>query len=148
MFAIQLAHRMGARVATTASGRHRDFLRTLGADEVIDYKTERFEAVAQKVDVIFDCVGGERRWKPSLMMTSLPPLSLDTSGTMTSSASTIPHPKAPKSPKFALGGVKTRLGAKNESAGHAFNLQGCLVEGSNLRANAVFIRVRGPLTHK
>jgi NADPH:quinone reductase-like Zn-dependent oxidoreductase len=59
VFAIQLAHRMGAKVATTASGRHRDFLRTLGADAVIDYKTERFEAIVREVDVVFDCVGGE-----------------------------------------------------------------------------------------
>jgi NADPH:quinone reductase-like Zn-dependent oxidoreductase len=65
VFAIQLARRRGAHVLTTASGRDRDFLLRLGARQVIDYHTERFEDVAGNVDVVFDAVGGptlQRSW--------------------------------------------------------------------------------------
>lgn len=65
VFVIQLARRIGAHVITTASARNFDFLTRLGADECIDYHTERFEEKVSKVDVIFDAVGGEtlkRSW--------------------------------------------------------------------------------------
>jgi NADPH:quinone reductase-like Zn-dependent oxidoreductase len=58
-FAVQLAKLSEARVIATASGRDRDFVRQLGADEVIDYRTSRFEDCARDVDVVFDTVGGE-----------------------------------------------------------------------------------------
>ncbi len=58
-FAVQLAHRRGARVTGTASAANLDFVRGLGADEVIDYRAERFEDVVRDVDVVFDTVGGE-----------------------------------------------------------------------------------------
>lgn len=64
VFAIQLARRANARVVTTASARHRDFLLQLGAEQVIDYRAERFEE-AGAFDVVFDGVGGEtleRSW--------------------------------------------------------------------------------------
>jgi NADPH:quinone reductase-like Zn-dependent oxidoreductase len=65
-YAVQLAHWAGARVITTASARHHDFLRGLGADQVIDYTTTPFEDVVHDVDVVFDTVGGEslaRSWQ-------------------------------------------------------------------------------------
>ncbi len=65
VFAIQLAKRAEAQVFTTASARHAEFLTQLGADHVIDYRTERFEDVVWDLDVIFDAVGGEtlkRSW--------------------------------------------------------------------------------------
>lgn len=65
VFAIQIAKLSGAQVFTTASARHREFLQQLGADHVIDYKTERFEEQLRDLDVIFDGVGGEtlrRSW--------------------------------------------------------------------------------------
>ncbi|WP_331712309.1 zinc-binding dehydrogenase, partial [Rhodococcus sp. LB1] len=43
--AIQLAKHLGASVATTASGRNADFVRELGADVVVDYRTEDFADV-------------------------------------------------------------------------------------------------------
>jgi NADPH:quinone reductase-like Zn-dependent oxidoreductase len=58
-FAVQLARWRGARVTGTASAANLDFVRSLGAEEVIDYRAERFE------DVVFDTVGGEtleRSW--------------------------------------------------------------------------------------
>jgi NADPH:quinone reductase-like Zn-dependent oxidoreductase len=66
VFAVQLAHGRGARVIGTASAANVDFVRGLGADEVIDYRAARFEDVVRDVDVVFDAVGGEtldRSWK-------------------------------------------------------------------------------------
>jgi NADPH:quinone reductase-like Zn-dependent oxidoreductase len=65
-FAVQLAKWKGARVIGTASKRNHDFLRTLGADETIDYTVTRFEDVAHHVDVVLDTMAGEtqtRSWK-------------------------------------------------------------------------------------
>ena len=64
VFAIQLACRRGAHVLTTASGRDRDFLLRLGAQQVIDYHTERFDDVARDVDVVFDAVGSSTLHAP------------------------------------------------------------------------------------
>jgi NADPH:quinone reductase-like Zn-dependent oxidoreductase len=57
--AVQLAKWRGARVIATASERNHEFLRSLGADVVIDYRTQRFEDVARDVDVVLDPIGGE-----------------------------------------------------------------------------------------
>jgi NADPH:quinone reductase-like Zn-dependent oxidoreductase len=65
VFAIQLARRAGAHIITTASARNFDFLSRLGANEVIDYRSGRFEESVHGMDVIFDTVGGEtlkRSW--------------------------------------------------------------------------------------
>ncbi len=66
VFAVQLARRRGAQVITTASGRHAEFLMQLGARQVIDYHTQRFEREVRGMDVVFDTVGGEtlaRSWE-------------------------------------------------------------------------------------
>ena len=72
LFAVQLARARGAHVIATASTHNLEFVRGLGADEVIDYRKERFEDRVGKVDVVFDTVGGEtlercgafeRRWQ-------------------------------------------------------------------------------------
>ncbi len=63
--ALQVAKAIGARVITTARARDHDFVRSLGADEAIDFTTEDYvQAVArltagQGVDVIFDTIGGD-----------------------------------------------------------------------------------------
>jgi len=65
VFAVQLARHAGARVVTTASRRNLEFLRALGVEEVIDYRSGAFEEKAGQVDVVFDTVGGEtlaRSW--------------------------------------------------------------------------------------
>jgi NADPH:quinone reductase-like Zn-dependent oxidoreductase len=56
--AVQLAKWKGARVIAVASGAHEKFLRELGADEFIDYTTDRSEEVARDVDLVLDAVGG------------------------------------------------------------------------------------------
>lgn len=58
-FAVQLAKIKGARVIATASARNHEFLRSLGADQVIDYNTTRFEDVVKDVDVVLDAITGE-----------------------------------------------------------------------------------------
>jgi NADPH:quinone reductase-like Zn-dependent oxidoreductase len=84
-FAIQLARWRGAYVITTASSSNTALLRGLGADEVIDYGKERFEDIAQDVDLVIDTIGGEtleRSWKvlrPGGMLITLPgPIPNDT----------------------------------------------------------------------
>ena len=57
--AIQLAKSRGAYVIATTSGRNRAFVESLGADEVIDYQKQPFQAVVKDVDLVFDTLGGE-----------------------------------------------------------------------------------------
>jgi NADPH:quinone reductase-like Zn-dependent oxidoreductase len=58
-FAIQLAKHLGARVITTTSAANLDYVRGLGADEVIDYNAQDFTKVVKDCDAVFDTVGGE-----------------------------------------------------------------------------------------
>ncbi len=58
-FAIQLAKQIGARVITTASAANHDYLRDLGADEIIDYNARDFTEVVANCDAVFDTVGGD-----------------------------------------------------------------------------------------
>ena len=58
-FAVQLAKHIGARVITTASPANHDYLRKLGADQIIDYTKEDFAKAASGCDAVFDTVGGE-----------------------------------------------------------------------------------------
>ena len=58
-FAIQLAKYLGATVVTTTSAANIDYVRTLGADRVVDYNAEDFTKVISDCDVVFDTVGGD-----------------------------------------------------------------------------------------
>ncbi|SCC42834.1 NADP-dependent oxidoreductase [Bacillus mycoides] len=57
-FAIQLAKIMGATVTTTASEAGANLVKSLGADEIINYKTENFEDILINYDAVFDTIGG------------------------------------------------------------------------------------------
>ncbi|WP_432939226.1 NADP-dependent oxidoreductase [Kribbella sp. CA-253562] len=57
--AIQLAKHLGATVATTVSARDADFVRELGADVVIDYRSQDFEQLLDGYDLVLDSLGGE-----------------------------------------------------------------------------------------
>lgn len=57
--AIQLAKHLGAYVITTASSSHMDFVKNLGADEVIDYTSQDFSTMLKDIDVVYDTVGSE-----------------------------------------------------------------------------------------
>ncbi|MCJ8013763.1 NADP-dependent oxidoreductase [Paenibacillus sp. KQZ6P-2] len=64
-FAVQLAKWKGAHVIGTASTSNIDFVKSLGADQVIDYTTTAFEDVVKEVDLVVDSVGGDtenRSW--------------------------------------------------------------------------------------
>ncbi len=58
-FAIQIAKSMGAYVISTSSAKNRDFILSLGADEHIDYRTQKFEEVVNDIDFVLDGMGGE-----------------------------------------------------------------------------------------
>src|SRR5438034_6531169 len=58
-FAIQLAKHLGARVVSTASASNLEYVRRLGAHEVIDYNVQDFARVVSGCDAVFDTVGGD-----------------------------------------------------------------------------------------
>ncbi|AWN15809.1 NADP-dependent oxidoreductase [Salinisphaera sp. LB1] len=65
-YAVQYAKAAGAEVFATAATAHVDYVRSLGADHVIDYQVQRFEDVANDIDLVLDYVGGEvldRSWQ-------------------------------------------------------------------------------------
>ncbi|MFD7227536.1 NADP-dependent oxidoreductase [Streptomyces sp. NPDC059881] len=59
--AVQIAKSRGAYVIGTASAPKHDFLRSLGADEVIDYRTTDFADAVQDIDMVLDPLSGETR---------------------------------------------------------------------------------------
>ena len=58
-FAVQLAKYLGAHVITTASAGNHDYLRGIGADEIIDYNQQDFADAVSECDAVFDTVGGD-----------------------------------------------------------------------------------------
>lgn len=58
-YTIQLAKHLGATVATTTSASNSDWVRDLGADTVIDYRTQNFETVIHDYDLVLDSQGGD-----------------------------------------------------------------------------------------
>ena len=67
-FAIQFAKYLGARVITTTSAANIDYVRTLGADQVIDYGAQDFTKVVSGCDAVFDTVGGDVAQKSYLVL--------------------------------------------------------------------------------
>lgn len=57
--AVQIAKANGARVIGTASGKNEEYVKSLGADQFIDYTKQKFEEAVKDIDVVFDTVGGE-----------------------------------------------------------------------------------------
>ena len=65
-YAVQYAKRAGAEVFATVAAADVEYVRSLGADHVIDYQTQRFEDFVRDVDLVLDYVGGEvldRSWQ-------------------------------------------------------------------------------------
>lgn len=65
-YAVQYAKKAGAKVFATAGQHDLNFVKSLGADEVINYHTQRFEDILQDIDLVLDYVGGEvldRSWQ-------------------------------------------------------------------------------------
>ncbi len=82
-YAVQLAKHAGLHVIATASARDAEYVRSIGADSVLDYRTSRFEDVVTSIDAVLDMVGGEVRER------SLP--LLGAKGILVSAASPIPE---------------------------------------------------------
>lgn len=61
--AIQIAHHIGTSVATTVNITDSDFVKSLGAETVIDYKNQDFATLLHNYDAVFDTVGGETNTK-------------------------------------------------------------------------------------
>jgi NADPH:quinone reductase-like Zn-dependent oxidoreductase len=64
-FAVQIAAALGAHVVATASTEKLDYVRSLGAEQVVDYRTTAFERAVSDFDVVFDLLGEEtqaRAW--------------------------------------------------------------------------------------
>ena len=57
-FAVQLAKHIGAKVISTASANNLAYVKSLGADQVIDYNAQDFTSIGPICDVVFDTVGG------------------------------------------------------------------------------------------
>lgn len=57
--AVQLARRIGARIIATARASNADYVRSLGADQVIDYQKDDIAAIGPVCDLVFDTVGGK-----------------------------------------------------------------------------------------
>lgn len=57
--AVQIAKAHGARVVGTASAHNHEFLRSLGVDQVIDYRSQRFEDVVRDVDLVLNTANAE-----------------------------------------------------------------------------------------
>jgi alcohol dehydrogenase len=62
-FAVQLARHLGASVAATAGSANVDFVRSLGAETVIDYTRADFAAAIKDCDLVFDLIGGDVRYR-------------------------------------------------------------------------------------
>jgi NADPH:quinone reductase-like Zn-dependent oxidoreductase len=68
-YAVQLAAHAGATVIATASGDHEAYVKSIGASRVIDYRQAQFEKVLrEKVDVVFDLVGGDTQKRSFLVL--------------------------------------------------------------------------------
>jgi NADPH:quinone reductase-like Zn-dependent oxidoreductase len=68
-YAVQLASHAGAIVIATASGGDAAYLKSLGASRVVDYREEQFEnALREKVDVVFDLIGGDTQKRSFLVL--------------------------------------------------------------------------------
>ncbi|EPP6257774.1 NADP-dependent oxidoreductase [Klebsiella quasipneumoniae] len=65
-YAVQFARQAGAEVIATAGSADQDFVRSLGADLVIDYQSQRFEDIVKDINLVLDYVGGDvldRSWQ-------------------------------------------------------------------------------------
>ncbi|GMF33526.1 unnamed protein product [Phytophthora lilii] len=70
MYAVQFAHAIGARVITTASAQKAEFVKSLGADQVIDYRSEKWQDVleAHSVDAVYNCGMENAAWNEGAQM--------------------------------------------------------------------------------
>ena len=68
-YAVQLAKQAGLHVAATAASAHLEYVRSLGAETVVDYKKDRFEESVTGVDVVLDTIGGDTQQRSLRVLT-------------------------------------------------------------------------------
>jgi NADPH:quinone reductase-like Zn-dependent oxidoreductase len=62
IFAVQIAKAMGAEVTAVCSGKNAEFVKSLGANRIIDYQQQDFTKEAVKYDIVFDVVANRSFW--------------------------------------------------------------------------------------
>jgi NADPH:quinone reductase-like Zn-dependent oxidoreductase len=109
-YAVQLAKYAGLQVFATAGPADLDYVRSLGADGVVDYKMTKFEDAIPRVDAVLDTVGGETQHRSFLV--------LKTGGILVSVVSPFPkeppHPPGFRSAFFLVDVTTRRLNALRE----------------------------------
>ena len=124
-YAVQLASHAGATVIATASGSDEAYLKSIGASRVIDYRDAQFEKVLrEKVDVVFDLVGGDTQ-KQSFLV-------LKEGGRLVSATQPVSQEEAAK---HGVSGVMMRL----EPSGDVLGKIGRLLEEGTIRPDVATV---------
>jgi NADPH:quinone reductase-like Zn-dependent oxidoreductase len=118
-YAIQLAKHLGATVATTTGTSNVDWVRDLGADVVIDYRTQDFESVVRDYDVVLDSQGGETLAK-SLRALKPGGIAIGIAGPPDPDFARQLGRRFPLQPVMALLSWKTRRAARHRSVRYSF----------------------------
>lgn len=136
--AIQLAKHLGAIVVTTVSGDNADFVRDLGADEVIDYRREDFVArlADSPVDLVLDTQGGETTSR-SLRVLRRGGIVVGIAGTPDPALAD--HIGAPAPVKLALGVLSARLRRQARGLGVRYRFLFIEPDGPALSALAALV---------
>jgi NADPH:quinone reductase-like Zn-dependent oxidoreductase len=118
-YAIQLAKHLGATVATTTGTTNMRWVKELGADVVIDYKTQRFDEQLSGYDVVLDSQGGDTLAR-SLTVLKPGGLAIGISGPPDPAFATQLGKRIPLLPVMALLSLKTRRAAKRLGVRYSF----------------------------
>ena len=110
-YAVQLAKHIGAHVITTASAANHDYVKSLGADRVIDYNKEDFKEVVKDVDAVFETVGGNVATRSFAVVKSGGRAAFIGSG-----------PKAPVSPRADVQSLRPAVGRDRRHLERILNL--------------------------
>jgi NADPH:quinone reductase-like Zn-dependent oxidoreductase len=114
---VQLAKSKGLYVIATASGQGLELVKSLGADEVIDYKTQDVTTLVKDIDLVADCAGGESQVKLFEVLKS---------GGKLLSIAGMPSPELAEKYKVDARFISSNLSAKNLENGLALVSEGKL----------------------
>jgi NADPH:quinone reductase-like Zn-dependent oxidoreductase len=118
-YAIQLAKHLGATVATTTGTGNVEWVRGLGADIVIDYRTQDFEKLVQRYDVVLDSQGGDTLAK-SLRILKPGGIAIGIAGPPDPDFARQLGRRFPLQPVMALLSFKTRRAARRRGVRYSF----------------------------
>ena len=118
-YAIQLAKHLGATVATTTGPSNVEWVRDLGADTVIDYRTQDFETVIQDYDVVLDSQSGDTLAK-SLRVLKTGGIAIGIAGPPDPDFARQLGRRFPLQPVMALLSLKTRRAARRRGVRYSF----------------------------